>query len=290
MPFRPDSPVELPNGRVVCGPHRLVVCPYCTVDYSFMDELGEYESEDDSVVDNEEYLRQYLPRQFDDSPAVGTGRVIPTKFDPPNPNDTPQSLFPVGTGLRALPRVQRFIRRTNDRQLLIYTDGACLDNGTETPRGGCAFVFKPSTQASPFGGCSRFRLENKGPTGEEYPQTSNRAELRTVIAALRYRYWVGEGFTSIVFATDSSYVVDGITNWVRKWLQNNWKTSTGAQVKNWDLWECLLGEIERWYGEGMRIQFWRIPRQWNTEADRLAKEAATFDSCSKFKDFMGVLV
>jgi ribonuclease HI len=40
----------------------------------------------------------------------------------------------------------------------------------------------PKTQ-----GCTYFRLENEGPFGDPSPQTSNRAELRAVIAALRFR-------------------------------------------------------------------------------------------------------
>lgn len=41
MPFRPDNPVKLPNGCLVCGPHGLFVCGICTVDYSFMEEILE---------------------------------------------------------------------------------------------------------------------------------------------------------------------------------------------------------------------------------------------------------
>jgi hypothetical protein len=38
-PWRPDSPVELPNGRLVCKAHGLVICGICTVDYSFMNDV-----------------------------------------------------------------------------------------------------------------------------------------------------------------------------------------------------------------------------------------------------------
>jgi ribonuclease HI len=53
MSFRPDSPIELPNGQLVCGAHGHVICSYCTVDYSFM------EIEDDELEqDDEEESRQ----------------------------------------------------------------------------------------------------------------------------------------------------------------------------------------------------------------------------------------
>ncbi|KAE8132728.1 ribonuclease H-like domain-containing protein [Aspergillus pseudotamarii] len=286
MPFRPDSPIELPDGRLVCGSHHLVVCPFCTVDYSFMDEIlaENQESQDENVSDEETTFGDMTRLR------VGTGRVIPTRFHPQNTTDTPQSLFPPGTSTNASPHVRRFIHRTNANQFLIYTDGACLDNGRANPRAGCSFVFKPSTTQSRDAGYVRFPLENQGPTGEAHQQTSNRAELRAVIAALRFRFWTGEGFNNLVIATDSEYVVEGVTSWVRGWIRRGWKTSIGAAVKNRDLWECLLGEIERWDSNGMKVKFWRIPRDWNTDADYHARHAASEDAGSIFTDIKGVLV
>ncbi|KAE8341835.1 hypothetical protein BDV24DRAFT_163058 [Aspergillus arachidicola] len=281
MPFRPDSPIELPNGRLVCGSHHLVVCPFCTVDYSFMEEIldEDQDSQDEDMSDEE--------RTFDDMTRlrVGTGRVIPTKFHPQNTRDTPQSLFPPGIITSASPHVSRFIHRTNPKQFLIYTDGACLDNGGANPKAGCGIIFKPDDA-----GYLRFPLENEGPTGEAHPQTSNRAELRAVIAALRFRFWTGEGFNSLVIATDSEYVVEGVTSWVRGWIRRGWKTSMGAAVKNRDLWECLLGEMEKWDSNGMQVKFWRIPRDWNTDADYHARHAASEDTRGGFQDIKGILV
>ncbi|OJJ42789.1 hypothetical protein ASPZODRAFT_155053 [Penicilliopsis zonata CBS 506.65] len=221
---------------------------------------------------------------------VGTGRVIPTKFKPPHPEDTPKQLFPVSTNMAATPPVTRFIRRTDKTQLLIYTDGACLDNGGTNPRAGCAFVFKPSTTNPRSDGYTHFALESKGPTGDPSPQTSNRAELRAVIGALRFRAWEGEGFKSLVIATDSGYVVDGITEWVRGWIRRRWTTSMGKPVKNQDLWQCLLGEMERWDERGLQVLFWQIPRDLNGEADRYAKEGAQEEQPEEFMDISGVLV
>lgn len=221
---------------------------------------------------------------------VGTGRVLPTKFRPPNTNDTPQSLFPPGIGYDASPVVARFIRRGNAKMFLIYTDGACLNNSQLNPKAGCSFVYRPSSEPPRIIGYTKFPLEITGPTSEPHPQTSNRAELRAVIAALRFRYWVGEGFNSLVIATDSEYVVEGVTSWIHGWIQRGWRTSSGAAVKNRDLWECLLGEIERWDGHDLQVRFWRIPREWNTQADSTAKQAAAEDTRGEFYDVKGVLV
>lgn len=117
-------------------------------------------------------------------------------------------------------------------------------------------------------------MEKKGPFGDDSLQTSNRAELRAVIAALRFRHWPGEGFHTLVFATDSEYVVEGATKWAKNWVENGWVKRDGAAVKNQDLWEALLGEIEKFSDHGMNVEFWRIPREWNTVADAAAKDAA----------------
>ncbi|PWY66373.1 ribonuclease H-like protein [Aspergillus sclerotioniger CBS 115572] len=219
---------------------------------------------------------------------VGTGLVLPTKFHPPNPDDTPKDLFPSGMRRNAVPPVTRFIRDTDRDQFLIYTDGACVDNGGANPRAGCGVVYKPFTPkgANYF----RFPLENEGPTGEAHPQTSNRAELRAVIAATRYRVWIGEGFNKLVIATDSEYVVEGATSWAQGWIQRGWKTSTGLPVKNRDLWECLLGEVERWHEAGLQIQFWRIPKELNADADTYAKRGAVKNPRVKFHDPSGTFV
>lgn len=53
-----DSPIELPDGRLVCKAHRFVVCYECTVDYSCMDEVlnedKQEESDEDELLTEEE--------------------------------------------------------------------------------------------------------------------------------------------------------------------------------------------------------------------------------------------
>jgi ribonuclease HI len=59
------------------------------------------------------------------------------------------------------------------------------------------------------------------------------------------------------------------------WVHNGWETSTGAPVKNRDLWEELLDRLG-WleYQDGIRVEFWNIRRWFNYVANRLAKQAA----------------
>ena len=216
----------------------------------------------------------------------GTGRVFPTEFAPPSASVTPLELFSgkrnhmavtrqVPTSLthgQLLTSSTRYTLPNDPRKGIIRTDGACLDNGQQNPKAGWAFWHGcgPSGNLLVASG----RLEQKGPFGDDSEQTSNRAELRAVIAALGFRYWPGEGFKTLVIATDSEYAVRGATKWAKKWVENGWVTSKSGAVKNRDLWEALLGEIERYEDEGMAVEFWRVPREWNMVADAAAKEAA----------------
>ena len=36
--------------------------------------------------------------------------------------------------------------------------------------------------------------------------------------------------------TDSNYVKNGITSWIKNWKRNGWRTAAGAPVKNKELW------------------------------------------------------
>ncbi len=60
-------------------------------------------------------------------------------------------------------------------------------------------------------------------------------------------------------------------------------------VKNRDLWEAVLGEVERNKDQGMAVKFWRIPRDWNTVADTAAKDgAAKGDAPDEWRDLYGI--
>lgn len=206
---------------------------------------------------------------------VGSGEVLPLRFDPPNPQDTPDMLFSPTNVATESPLGALFVRRTYSKQFLIYTDGVCLEGKSQSARAGCAFVFRNAEKSPPRHGHVSFRIERKGPTGRKNIVTANRAELRAVIAALRFRNWAATGCTSLVIAASSEYVVKGITDWARTWVSNGWKNQQGTEVNNKDLWQCLLGELEsHWYSSGLRVQFWFVPKR-NNPANPKAREAAT---------------
>ncbi|KAI8947763.1 hypothetical protein F4801DRAFT_559572 [Xylaria longipes] len=200
----------------------------------------------------------------------GSGRAFPSEFCASTTNTRPDNLFPPSrTGQD---QIYHFVHRNNQRKALAYADGACSDNGQQNPQAAWAAVLRP-----PIGDNTRpcivsGRLELKGPFGDESVATSNRAELRAAIAVLRRNDWRADGFTSVVIATDSSYLVDGATVWVRSWVRNGWKTRAGGSVKNQDLWELFLGEVEKCRETGLEVELWKIPREMNEVADAMAKE------------------
>ena len=101
-------------------------------------------------------------------------------------------------------------------KLKIYTDGAC--SGNPGKGGWAAIILDGSNQSSI--------------SGNESNTTNNRMELLAPIMALKKIKKKSE----ITIFTDSKYVKDGITDWIKKWKVNNWKSSNKKPVKNKDLW------------------------------------------------------
>ena len=117
----------------------------------------------------------------------------------------------------------------------IYTDGGC--SGNPGP-GGWAYVMVQQT----FQG-AQVIAQNKG--GEKNT-TNNRMELIAVIEALRALKTMDNVPRQAALYTDSQYVQKGITEWIRNWKRNSWRTSDKKPVKNQDLWselDSLAGEF-----------------------------------------------
>jgi ribonuclease HI len=112
-----------------------------------------------------------------------------------------------------------------DTSLKIYTDGGC--SGNPGP-GGWAYVIILQT----FQG-DKIIAQNKGAAKDT---TNNRMELSAVIESLRALKTI-EGIPRLAtIYTYSQYVQKGITEWIRMWKRNSWKTSDKKPVKNQDLW------------------------------------------------------
>jgi len=102
----------------------------------------------------------------------------------------------------------------------IYTDGAC--SGNPGPGGWGAVIFDEEKKQNNI-------------SGQAKETTNNRMELMGPIMALKKI----RSKSDVTIFTDSTYVKNGITEWIKKWENNGWKNSNKKPVKNKDLWMKL---------------------------------------------------
>jgi len=148
-----------------------------------------------------------------------------------------------------------------ETSLKIYTDGGC--SGNPGP-GGWAYVIIIKT----FQG-ENIIAENKGSQKET---TNNRMELTAVIEALRALKKMNDAPRQISVYTDSQYVQKGITEWIRNWKRNSWRTSDKTPVKNQDLWI----ELDSLTGDFVISWEWirgHAGNEYNERCDRMTQEA-----------------
>ena len=108
--------------------------------------------------------------------------------------------------------------------LFAYTDGAC--SGNPGPGGwGALLVARDGDTV----------VKERELSGGDADTTNNRMELLAAISALESL----SRPTALTVVTDSAYVKGGITEWLRGWIRNGWRTSTKKPVKNEDLWRRL---------------------------------------------------
>ena len=144
------------------------------------------------------------------------------------------------------------MKSSNDLPVEVYTDGAC--SGNPGP-GGYGIILK-------YGDHSRVI------SGYDPSTTNNRMELTAVIEALKAIKRPGK----VKVVSDSSYVIKGITEWIKGWIRRNWVNSQKKPVLNRDLWERLL----EYSGPHSIEWIWVRGHQGhieNEQCDRMAREA-----------------
>lgn len=133
----------------------------------------------------------------------------------------------------------------NERSIKrIYTDGAC--SGNPGPGGWGTVVYFSDGQVHELGG---------GVT----QTTNNRMEMQAAIAALEYLLTTHQTEPVTLF-TDSEYVKNGVTQWIKGWKQKGWKTSTGKAVLNQDLWQTIDGLLSQIRSQGLTPPQWQYVR------------------------------
>ena len=135
----------------------------------------------------------------------------------------------------------------------IYTDGACT--GNPGPGGWGAVIFDQDDK-------------QRNISGSEKNTTNNRMELLAAIMSLKKI----KSNSEVIIFTDSTYVKNGITEWMKNWKKNGWKNSNKKPVKNKDLWVkldklCEANNVSWKWVKG------HSTNEFNNLADELATEA-----------------
>ncbi len=110
--------------------------------------------------------------------------------------------------------------KEKDSFVEIYTDGAC--SGNPGPGG--------------YGAILKYNENYKEISGYEPQTTNNRMEMMAVIVALSHL----KRACRVRVYSDSSYVINGMTEWISGWMRKNWINSQKKPVLNKDLWIKLI--------------------------------------------------
>lgn len=114
---------------------------------------------------------------------------------------------------------------SNQQPVVIYTDGAC--SGNPGPGG--------------WGAILMYGDHRRELSGGEAETTNNKMELTAAIEALKAL----KRPSLVELHTDSTYVKNGITEWIHNWQRRGWKTANKKPVKNIELWQALTEQTAR---------------------------------------------
>lgn len=104
----------------------------------------------------------------------------------------------------------------------VFTDGSCTGNGKKTAQAGIGVYF-PNKE-----------FDNISEKFTQEPITNQRAELYAIYEALK-TITNNSTFNKITIYSDSVYSIKSLTEWIKKWENNNWKTANNKPVLNLDI-------------------------------------------------------
>jgi len=139
------------------------------------------------------------------------------------------------------------------KSVTMYTDGAC--SGNPGP-GGYGVVLLHNTH-------------RKELSGQDPQTTNNRMEMMAAIVGLEAL----KEPCNVSLYSDSKYIVDAIQKgWAKRWQANNWMRTKKDPALNPDLWERLLGLLDK-----HNVDFYWVKghagNKENERCDELAREA-----------------
>lgn len=146
----------------------------------------------------------------------------------------------------------------DDEGVPVFTDGASFHNGRATARAGIGVYWD---QNSPFNVSER--LSGK--------QTNNRAEIHAAKVAVQQAKRMG--INRLIVHTDSEFLINGITKWIKKWKKNGWKLVNGGEVINREDFEALDAAVQDISVKWVHVRG-HTGIEGNELADQLANEGA----------------
>ena len=147
--------------------------------------------------------------------------------------------------------------------VVVFTDGA--SRGNPGPGGWAAIIIflRENNNRGPLKVESeKLKVVELG--GRAEYTTNNRMELSAAIEALSF-IKKNQGSTlnlekgrTLIFYSDSSYLINGITKWIFGWQKKGWITAEKKPVENRDLWEAIA-ELTQNYAERMQSKIeWQL--------------------------------
>jgi len=109
--------------------------------------------------------------------------------------------------------------QTQLKEVVMFTDGSCLDNGRNRTGGYCALLQTPN------------KKHQKIIKGSELDTTNNRMEITAIIEGLK----AIKKPSRVTVYSDSNITVRAINEWLEGWIRKNFR-----KVANVDLWKEYL--------------------------------------------------
>ena len=138
-------------------------------------------------------------------------------------------------------------------KIIIYTDGAC--SGNPGPGG--------------WGAILMYKGAKKEISGGMKDTTNNIMEITAVIEALKCLKVESE----VQVYSDSAYVVNAfLQGWIYNWIKKGWKTASGENVKNKELWQELYSLTQKHKVEFIKVKG-HADNEFNNRCDEMARNA-----------------
>lgn len=142
-----------------------------------------------------------------------------------------------------------------EEKIIIYTDGAC--SGNPGPGGWGAILMYKNVKKEISGG-----MKNT---------TNNIMEITAVLEALKCL----KIESNVQVYSDSAYVVNAFKQgWIYNWIKKGWKTASGENVKNKELWQELYELTKKHKVEFIKVKG-HSDNEYNNRCDEMARNAIT---------------